>query len=445
MSFLPLNQQENQPAGIAPVSGGVPVADTPPDTPSSGGSAGSEASGGGAKSSAGGTPTQFGSSASKLGDYLKANAPQVGQQAQSVAGKFNTQYGQLQQGIQNAANQFGQQVQGGYAASNPTAVNQAIANPTQFAMNPESIKAFQGQYNNQYTGPQNFVGTQGYGDIQGQVQGAQQQANLLGTQAGLQSYLQGRGKNPTPASSTLDALLLRGNPGAQKTIQDAASQFGGLTSQLGSATGSANKSVSDAQKAAEESRAYARGQFDPYAQGFGNQIQTNAQQAQNALNVYNQNITNQRGPLNTLQNLLSGYQASSGQTTPDFLSQYFAQQPVANNITNATIATPEQYAQAAALSQLSGNTWQSPLDQAMLNQAGTANKAPTGVTPFNPQSTAYDIAQAVKALQSGVQGPNPQSPWNQLLGGLQQYIPNNVRNAQQGMYNFYTNEQLAGQ
>lgn len=405
MSFLPLNEQENEQPSGAPAGGAGGA--TPPETPTSSGSAGAETAGGGAKTSAGGTPTQFGSSASKLGDYLKANAPQVGQQAQSVAGKFNNQYGQLQQGIQNAANQFGQQVQGGYAANNPDVVKQAITNPTQFTMNPESVKAFQNQYNDQYTGPQNFIGTQGYGDIQGQVNTAQQQANLLGTQAGLQSYLQGQGKNPTPASSTLDALLLRGNPNAQKTIQDAMTQFGGLTGQLGSATELANKSVADAQKAAADAQTYARGQFDPYVQDFGNQLTTGAQQAETQRGNYNAQLNKYLAdiqPLVQQANIFSGVFGNANSGFGNVNNPYSTQNQITNPITLDQYATPEQYAQAAALQQLSGNTWQSPLNMANVNQAGKAPAIPQ-ISNLGASGLAQEYANAM-AQNSGLMNPN---------------------------------------
>lgn len=438
MSFLPIDQQKeadqaaqqttNFPAGEAP--------------PTSGGSAGEES--GGPKTSATGTPTQFGSSASKLGDYLSANAPQIQNQATNVTGKLNTQYGQLQQGITDTANQFGQQVQQGYAAPNKEVVNQAISNPTQFTADPNNIKAFQAQYNNAYTGPQNFESTQPYGQIQGQVNNAVQQANLLGTQSGLQSYLTGQQKNPTQASTTLDSLLLRGNPQAQQQIQQAANQFKGLTEQFGQATQGANQSVQAAQKAAEDARNYAQGQVNPYVQNFGNTLNTQAQTAQSALDQYNKGITTNRGTLNSLQALLSGYQGASGKTTPDLLSQYFAQQPIENNITTATTATPEQYAQSQALAQLLGQNYTPVLNPTQANLAGTANSVPANYTPFDSKEAAYNMAKSIKGLQQGAERPNPQSPWNQLLAGLQQYDPYNIRAFEPapGMYNFYTNEDL---
>lgn len=443
MSFLPINQQKDiDETGQQQQTTNFPAGEAPP---TSGGSTGDE--GGGPKTSAGGTPTQFGSSASKLGDYLSANAPQIQNQANTVSGKLNTQYGQLQGGIADASKQFGQQVQSGYAAPNKDVVNKALANPAKFTASPfanNDIKAFQAQYNNAYTGPQSFESTQPYGQIQGQVNNAVQQSNLLGTQAGLQSYLSGQQKNPTQASTTLDALLLKGNPQAQQQIQQAAGQFKGLTDQFGKATSEANQSVQAAQKAAADAKAYAQGQVNPYVQNFGNTLNTQAKTAQDTLEKYNQGITNNKGTLNSLQALLSGYQGASGKTTPDLLGQYFAQQPLANNISTATVATPEQYAQNQALAQLLGQQYTPVLNPEQANLAGTANQVPSNAPIFNPKDIAYNLANTVKGLQTGVTPTNPNTPWNQFLQGLQQYDPANIQNVKNNpnMYNFYTNEQL---
>ena len=197
MAFLPPEQQNNQAPQGTTSTNPQQMAGMPP--PQSGGSTGAGAGASKAGSSPStGSPTQFGSSASKLGDYLSANAPQIQNQANNVVSGLNQQYGQVQGDISNAANQFGQQVQQGYAAPNQALVNQAASNPTQFASDPNNVKAFQSQYNNSYSGPTSYESTTPYGNIQGEVNNAVQNAGLLNTQAGLQNYLgQTQGGNQT--------------------------------------------------------------------------------------------------------------------------------------------------------------------------------------------------------------------------------------------------------
>lgn len=429
MSFLPIKQEnENAPQGETTNAPGTDT-EAPPET---GGSVGEEANGAPAKSSATGTPTQFGSSASKLGDYLTANAPQIGQQADTLAGNLNTQYGNLNQGITDAANQFQSQVQGGYSANNPNVVNQAMADPTAFAADPNNVAAFQGQYNNAYTGPQNFEGSGGYADIQNQVGHAVQQGNLLGTQAGLQSYLQGQGNNPTQAMSTLDSLLLRGNPEAQQKINTAAGQFGNLTGQLGTATTSANQSVVDAQKAAQASRDYAQGQINPYAQQFQQDLNTNLTNAESGRNAYNAAV-NKNQPVaqdyraqllqaqqNALQKSQFGlhnsftnafgfapYDARQNSLIDPSaqlagLEPYLKNNSIVNPATLANVSMAGQYGQDAALQKLIGSGYQPALDQANLSQAGTAPAIPGMPAPMTDPSGQISYMNDLGSLYANI-------------------------------------------
>ncbi len=424
MSFLPINE-ENQTAPTGQTTN-APEGEMPPQV---GGSVGGGTAGGGAKGSATGTPTQFGSSASKLGDYLSSNAPQIGQQANKVAGGLNEQYNTLNQGINNVSNQFGQQVQGGYAAPDQNIVNQAFSNPTQFTQTPGNVQAFQGQYNNQYTGPQNVESFNPYSNIQGQVSNAVQQGNLLGSQAGLQSYLQGKGKNPTTASSTLDALLLRGNPEAQSTIQNAAKQFGGLTGQLEQAKTAGNQQVEQAKTAANQSKDAAQSAANQYVQNFGNQINQGAQTAEQQRQAYNNSQLQNYNTLTPIQQYLQAFQGGTGLNFENPLTPYLNQTPVTNPITAQNYATPEQYQQAASLQQLLGGNAQLPIGADTANLAGTA----PNVSNFNPA----DVSGLIKSImenqrnaavgQGGALSQDYGRNLQTLLQNLSTYDPTNIK------------------
>ena len=399
MSYLPINEQNQQaPTGQttpAPQGTGTP----PPQQ--SGGSVGGGTTGGAKGTPNTGALSQFGSSASKLGDYLSANAPQITQQAQNVTSGLNNQYDALNQGITNAANQFGQQVSQGYAAPNQDVVNQAMQNPTQFAQDPNNVSAFQAQYNNQYTGPQSFESTTPYSQIQGQVQNAVQQGGLLQTQAGLQSYLGGQQQNPTAASSTLDALLLRGNPQAQQQIQQAAGQFNNLTGQLQNATQTQDQGVTAAQQAAQNAQQYAQNTFNPYVQQFQTGLNTQLADVNKNRDVYNQGVTayqtaaqqqnanlqnaiaaeNYQGNVNNLVGNPSGGAAMNARiaqlldptATLNSLQPYLSGQPITQPGTLANTANAGQYGEDAALAQLLGQNYNPLLNQTDISQAGTYN------------------------------------------------------------------------
>lgn len=425
MAFLPIQDQNNQaPQGQTTANPAQGTGNPPPQSGGSVGVGSGTAKTGGTPGS--GTSTQFGSSASKLGDYLSANAPQITQQASGVANNLNTQYGQVSGDIGNAVNQFGQQVSAGYAAPNQTLVDQTLANPTILAANPTNLAGFQAQYNDTYTGPQNFESTTPYGTIQNEVSNAVQSAAPLNTQAGLQGYFaKNGGPNQTQASNTLDALLIQGNPNAQQTVNTAAGQFANLTPQLTTATAGADAGVTTAQQAAQQAAQYAQGQFGNTVNNFNQGINT---ELTNANNTNQQNIANYNADVKglTAGNFLTPQQMQSlgvtqsqynsllapvteaatpnwyvdrnsgAQSTPTNinLNQWLQQLSAAPAATANQVATPEQFAEQQALSQLGGGQ---PLPGALLDptlaaQAGTYK--PTSANPTFDYNAALSGATA---------------------------------------------------
>src|SRR5690242_8717920 len=82
---------------------------------------GSAGAGAGGRAAPGmGTPTQFGSNAAKLSDYLKANEEQVGQFGQQVAGDLTNRYNQTMGNINQGFGDFNQQLQANYTPPDPT-------------------------------------------------------------------------------------------------------------------------------------------------------------------------------------------------------------------------------------------------------------------------------------------------------------------------------------
>lgn len=403
MAFLPKYQEDqdapegqttNAPAGEAP--------------PSSGGSAG-EGPGG-----AGGTPntgssTKFGSPASKLGDYLSANAPQIAQQGAKVAGGLNTQFANLNQGIEQAGQQFNQQVQGGYTAPNQTLVNQALSNPSQFTATPDNIQAFKDQYNNQYKGPQNFEGTDIYGNIQGQVNAAQQQANLLKNPAGLQSYLTGQSKNPTAASSTLDALLIQGDPTARQKVQDAAAQFQGLTPKFQDTVSGANSSVQAAQKAAQDSAKYAQDQSAQTAANFNQGLTDKVTSTNQQRDAYNTAVSKIQNQINPLKPILDAYLQGQPGLAADPFAAYRDLNLIGQPGTLENISSNEDYSRANALEQLLGDV--TPLSAQNSNQGSSYSipNMPGAITDNNKTISTNIAKDATQRLFEALGSPHDAS------------------------------------
>lgn len=384
MSFLPPEQQnQNAPQGqTSPIPGGA--------TPMGGGSAGAATGAPKAGSSnpppspSVATPNQFGSSASNLGAYLSANAPQIQNQANSVTQGLNNQYNQVNTDIGSAANQFGQQVQSGYTAPNQDVVNQATSNPTQFASDPNNVAAFQQQYNDTYSGPTSYESSQPYTAIQGEVNNAVQNAGLLNTQAGLQNYFAGNaGPNQTKATNTLDTLLLQGNPGAEAQIQEAANQFQQLNPAFQNSVTSANKGVTAAQQAAQQAQQYATNQINPVAQNFQTGLNTGVTNANIQRDAYNQALaqlqaqgTSLVAPINAVN------EAAPSLGLTNYFQDIPGMSPVINPATAANTASSGQYAEDAALAQLLGQNYTPSLNQTNIGQAGTF-QTPGSTPNFN--------------------------------------------------------------
>jgi hypothetical protein len=462
MAFIPPEQQnQNAPQGVTTPNPQATAGGMPP--PTSGGSSGAGATGAKVGGTSQGTSTQFGSSASKLGDYLSANAPQIQGQANTLSGNLNNQYQQLGTEIGQGAAGFGQAVNAGYTAQNPGLVDQAAANPTGFAATSGNVDAFKAQANDQYKGPTAYEQTTPYANVQNDVNTAVQNAGLLGTQGGLANYFGKQGANPTQASNTLDALLLQGNPQAQAQVQGAAGQFQNLPGQFAQSVTGANAQVAPAQAAAQQASQYANSQLGNTATGF--QSGLNSTLAGNEANrlAYNKAVTGNQGTAQGYQQQLLDAQQQAlakategtgnlGNATTDAaekarieglinpgatsqlnaLAPYLSGQPITNAGTLANTATAGQYGEDSALSQLLGGGYTPALNQANLTQAGTAQTVPgmpgSVVNPageiqyMGDLASLYGNGQANYWNAGGANNPNL-TPVQQAQQVMQQATP----------------------
>lgn len=446
MAFLPPEEQnQNAPTGQTTANPGM----MPPPTAGGSAGAGSAPKVGAAPSS--GTSTQFGSSSSKLGDYLSANAPQIQGQADKVASNLGQQYQQVGTDINNSLGQFGQTVNQGYTAGNKDLVDKAASNTQSFVQDPNNVSGFQAQYNDAYKGPQSYESTTPYVNTQNEVNNAVQTAQGFNTQGGLANYFGSQGGNQTHATNTLDALLTQGNTDARNTVSTAVDQFNNLIPQLAQSAQAGNAHVQSAQNAADAARAYAQNAINGQ-----NGTATNLNNEVN--NGYNTALTNATNQNQSVQDLLanrlynptdnaqSGYgvsaisdqDAASLGMTPDQagalrqamidagtsqymtghnfgqgsdvskinLSQFLQQSDPSAYINQANTATPEEYAQAQALQTLTGSG-----DGLALNpgQASLAGTAPTNFNQFD-SSAALQNAQNTAAAERG----DAQAQANQL-------------------------------
>lgn len=348
--------------------------------------------------------------------YLTANAPQVQQQANTISGQLTNQYGQVQNDINSGVNSFNQQVAAGYTPENQQVVQQAAANPSQFVQTPENVQAFKSQINDQYTGPANFEGTAGYAPLNAEVTNAAANAALVNTPAGLQTYLRNLETNPTAGETLLDSVLLGQSPEAIQQITKAAAPFSQLPQYLSSATTAADQAAMAAPGAAQKAAADAMAALTGTEGTLQSNINSQVSSDQAAVNAYNKAV---QDVLNSVQNPYSQIQSFIGQTGANLtnpFSSYQGLSPWSQAPGAANVATPEQYAEEAALTQLG---LQTPfLSQSTVSQAGTFT--PPGSNPSVDIKGAVDnwitqpggLADYLDQLASQQPQPSPSMPTN---------------------------------
>lgn len=361
--------------------------------------------GGGAPTSGAGAPpgqatsTQFGSNASKLSDYLKANQDQVKAFGNQVAGNLNTGYNSILDSMNQGFGNFNQQVNQGYAQPNQKLVDQAASNPSEFVKNQGNVDAFKSLYNNQYTGPNNFESSQPYANINDQVNQAVQNTGMLNTQSGLTSYLNNYlgGANKTQGMQNLDTLLLQRSPEARQAISNAAAPYKGLTNMLANKMQEADTNVANAKKSAQDNAASVQNQFIgqggviPSFQNDLNQRVSSAQQTaadrikavQDLLNnpTYDASSDSTKQALSDLGLTQGQYEQFRGlnfpntsTTTPQVnYNGYVTFQNPQAMLNAGNVASADDYARAAALQQLTGQDMSGFLNPMNSNLAGIGN------------------------------------------------------------------------
>ena len=328
------------------------------------------------------TPNQPSSSVApapftNLGSYLAVNAPQIQGMAEKVSGQLGQTYETAKGAVDTGAQAIQNQIAGGYAAPNQALVEQAAANPTEFAATPENVAAFQAQYGNKYTGPATAEVTPDYTTTQGAVQKAVNDAANLGNYGGLQSYLTTNlGTNPTQAISALDTALLNQSPEAIQQINTAAQRFPGLTDYFNQMLAQQNQNIAGAQTAAQTGAQAAQNIFTGEGgviPSFKSGMEQKLAKAQADADKYNADLaryTNFIGENQAVREALNPSLKEYGMANPfDPIPA-----PLPNAPTQSNVVTAQDYAKQKALEQLMGNNLgPMPIDQSTSAEAGTFN------------------------------------------------------------------------
>lgn len=386
-----------------------------------------------------------------VASYLNANQGGGSQLGSQVASNLNNTYNTTKSGIDTSAQSANQAINAGYTPENMQLIQQVASNPTSSAANADTLGQFQGQLNDTYGGPTSW---DDFGTQQGKVAQAQQEAGLVNTPGGNNVLIQQVENQTNPGQNSqginqLDTLLYQGNPNAVQQAQTAAQPFSSLNDYINSQNTAIGNNITGATNAANQTSQDALNAFtgsNSTLTNLNNNInsttaqdlsQAQAQQAQiknDLSNLYSngdmyagqQNYkVGQLSPqdlsalgmtqdqanqfYSALQNAgTSQYEVghnfgAASQTAKSDLGSYLQQQDPTKAITNATTATPEQYAQMAAIQQLLGAKTPQGAAISPLNtsQAGTYN--PTQLNQFNYGAATSDANTYAQAQQKAAQ------------------------------------------
>lgn len=338
-----------------------------------------------------------------IASYLAANVPQSQQLAQQVAGTVSAPITQASTDITNAAGNFTNSVNAGYAPENKDLISAVSENPAYVvAENPQNVANFTANLNDTYNGPTDFTQAPEYANLETEIANAQATAANASTPTGVQTLLKGVEGPTTQGINNLDSLLLNQNPANAATIAAAGKPAENLAPTLTQTTADQNALA---------------------AAGSTN-ASTTASDAAAALAAAHGNVaTNLTNEQNTIEGVVNEYNQSAGVINPvvaditSAIKNFLAQNPnitfpagtdpmaALENIASiampneASYASPQDYAQIAALIQLG--------DQNTGNFAinpSTANEAQTFTVPTQLQDALGKAPGVEQALQTELEG-----------------------------------------
>jgi hypothetical protein len=320
--------------------------------------------------------------------YLDANRDQAQDLAGKVAAKFGEQATQARSDIDSANQQFNQSIDQSTVNPNEDLVNRAASDPSGFVGNPDDLAQFMKMRDAQYGGPTQFEGSANYAKLQGEVQGALANKGNIDTEQGRQQLLYGLGTNPTAGQVTLDQLLLGADPNARATLANAAAPFAGLSDYLDNTSKAANAHAAQAKDSTGHAAQLVSDKFTNAQTGvipqFQQGLQAHATDAEKQRELYNWQLNDVIGKLQSGQSLAPGeieklglqpgqieslYSINStaktyGQQAINPAEYLLAKNPVNTPATVQNTASDADYAKAAALQQLMGQSAGLGLDPA---------------------------------------------------------------------------------
>ena len=351
--------------------------------------AGTQLSGGGSGILTGGTgapadsqkPSSSGSF-TNLQSYLDANTDQAAKEGSDISSKLSGEAKGATDQLSADQSNFSNQVSQGGVTPDQNIVDQAVSNPTAVANDPNQYSQFQNQYNAQYTGPKDLSSQSDFQDTTSKFNKASQDLTSTQTESGRQGLLNQVYGRPdyNQGEQNLDQLLLENNKSSQDALSGTYNQWRGISDQLGTAQTGAQSLATQRAADTQTAQQYAQTQLGQANTTFQGNLTSGLASAQKAQGDSYQKIKQDIGSNSLTPDEYTKLGLSTGQAVYNVDPTKYVSQ--ANPLTLYNYANPQQYAQAAALAKLSGQT-NNFLPEQDASQAGT------NTNPYNFDSAGF--------------------------------------------------------
>jgi hypothetical protein len=328
-------------------------------------------------------------------DYLKANQPQAEGLGQKVQESLTGTLAGAKGAIETGAEQAKSDITAGATPFNEALVTEAKTTPTSVAGDEGKLKSFLSQWNASYQGPESFESSTSYAPAATAVQTGATKAAQLGSTGGREQLIGDQFGVYGAGNKGLDQAILQQAP-QYENIQALAPQFTGLQDYLTQKSGEVGTAAGQAKAATEAAKQQTQGAFTGRLGEFQGQINKQTadaqKEAQTIADKYNVDLASgdptaivadlqaagaADQDIARVSGLLQGlkqYNEVLGLQKRIVPTQVYGFNPSVD-INTATVATPEQYAQAQALQKLTGADYSGILNPASAAQAGTAPNA----------------------------------------------------------------------
>jgi hypothetical protein len=344
-----------------------------------------------------------------VSDYLDKNPEASAHIGDLASGKLASQRDEAQSALDAAKSGFGQQVESGSTKLDQGTLDSAFGSPETFVQNPDNMSKFFAMRDAAYKGPQSFETTDSFAPTQAKIGGLSQTAEGLGTEAGRNALVGGLSTRQTTGKTSLNQMLLQGNPGAAQKVQDTTNSFKGVEDQWQDFTKQAPGQVAQAQAVTAQAKGAAHQGLSAAQTALQDVISGKLNTAKGQFDKYNQTA----GGLNTAAtNVDSAFQAFLARNpqvklegSSNALAPWLNLQGSTNTPTASNVSSGQDFAREAALEQLSGNQL-GILNNGESGQAGQFNVPglPTGDVAGGVTANLQNLRDQIMSKYQPLQG-----------------------------------------